>query len=119
MDDNQIKVGSKQTCYNVNGTRVLKYVVEMSHAGLNEHKIISAPQSYMLDNKVDLQKRKWAEKWEEVSSRRKANSEKEANIEEANRRTKEANSHATSNAKNIKTQSERQILMGSYRLLPS
>lgn len=83
----QIRVGQKQAYRSVSGNRILKYVVEMSHEGLNEHKIISAPNEYMLDNKIKAQKRKWMEKWEITSSRRKINEEKEANLEEANRRT--------------------------------
>ncbi len=90
MSDNQIKVGRNQACYSASGTRVLRYTVEMSHEGLNEHKLISAPDTYMLNTKVNLQKRKWNEKWETISSRRKINNEKEANLEEANRRTDEA-----------------------------
>ena len=73
---NQIRVGQKQACYSVSGTRVLKYVVEMSHEGLNEHKVISAPDGYMLEHKINAQKRKWEEKWEIVSSRRKSNERK-------------------------------------------
>jgi restriction system protein len=90
MSDNQINVGQKQAHWSANRFRVLKYVVEMSHEGLNEHKIISAPNEYMLNNKIVLQKRKWIEKWDTISSRRKINDEKEANLEEANRRTEEA-----------------------------
>jgi restriction system protein len=90
MSDDQIRVGPKQAQRSVSGYRILKYVVEMSHEGLNEHKIISAPDEYMLDNKIDSQKRKWMEKWDIVSSRRRNNEEKEANLEEANRRTEDA-----------------------------
>jgi restriction system protein len=85
----QIRVGRKQAYRSVSG-RILKYVVEMSHEGLNEHKIISAPDEYMLDNKIKAQERKWMEKWEITSSRRRINEEKEANLEEANRRTEDA-----------------------------
>ena len=90
MSDNQIKVGRKQAHYNASGNRILKYTVEMSHEGLNEDKIISAPFEYMLDNKINAQKHAWIEKWTIISSRRKNNEEKEANLDEANRRTEEA-----------------------------
>jgi restriction system protein len=89
----QIKIGQKKACWSASGTRVLKYIVEMYHEGLNEHKILSAPNEYMLDNKINLQKRKWMDKWDIVSSRRKNNEEKEANLEEAGRRTEEAASN--------------------------
>lgn len=62
----------------------------MSHEGLNEHKVISAPTEYMLDYKIMSQKRKWTEKWRTISFRRKINVEKEANLSEANRRTEDA-----------------------------
>jgi restriction system protein len=90
MSDNQIKVGRKQACYSASGNRILKYTVEMSHEGLNEDKIISAPDEYILDNKIILQKRKWIEKWGIISSQRKINEEKNANFEEAEKRTEHA-----------------------------
>jgi restriction system protein len=89
MIDDKIRVGSKQLRKSASG-RVLGYFVEMSHEGLNEHKVISAPDQYILVNKINLQKSKWLEKWAIVSTRRKLDQEREANLEEANRRTEEA-----------------------------
>ncbi|HQF42242.1 MAG TPA: restriction endonuclease, partial [Ignavibacteriaceae bacterium] len=60
------------------------------HEGLNEHKIISAPDTYMLENKANLQAQKWAEKWEIISRKKKYLSEREGNLEEANERTEQA-----------------------------
>ena len=90
MSDDQIIVGRKQQRISASGNRVLGYFVEMSHEGLNEHKVISSPDEYMLDNKINLQKSKWREKWAIVSTRRELDQEREANLEEANRRTEEA-----------------------------
>ena len=90
MSDDQIRVGRKQKRISASGYRVLSYFVEISHEGLNEHKVISAPEEYMLDNKINIQKSKWREKWAIVSSRRENNQEKEANLDEANRRTQDA-----------------------------
>lgn len=90
MSDDQIQVGQAQAYRNVSGTRVLKYAVEMFHKGLNEHKLISAPELEMLQNKANLQAQKWAEKWELIESKRRISEEKEANIDEANSRTEEA-----------------------------
>jgi restriction system protein len=90
MSEDQIEVGRTQAYYNVSGTRILKYFVEMRHKGLNEHKIVSAPEIEMLGNKVYLQKKKWIEMWEKKESKRKTNENKEANLEEANLRTKHA-----------------------------
>jgi restriction system protein len=100
MSDDLIRIGQKTRYLSANRTRVLRYVVEMSHAGLNEHKVISAPDEFMLNNKIELQKRKWMEKWTTISSRRKISAEKEANIEEANRRTEDA-INALRNIENI------------------
>lgn len=88
MSDDRIRVGYiQQRISTSRNRRVLGYFVEMSHEGLNEHKVISAPDAYMLDNKINLQKSKWREKWAIVSTRRKLDQEREVNLEEANRRT--------------------------------
>jgi len=85
-----IEIGQGRAHYNVARTRILKYSVEIYHKGLNEHKIISAPDTEMLENKVNIQAKKWIKKWEEKEAKRKAREEKEANREEAERRTQEA-----------------------------
>jgi len=90
MTDNMIQIGQAQEHYNVSGTRILKYSVEMYHKGLNEHKLISAPEIDILQNKVDLQANKWKQKWETLETKRKAQEEKEANQKEAENRTLEA-----------------------------
>jgi len=68
----------------------LKYSVELFHKGLREHKLLSAPETSLLQNKVDTQIQKWEEKWENYESKRKTRESKEANQEEAKRRTGEA-----------------------------
>lgn len=83
MSDDKIRVGYKQKRLSVNGYRVLGWYIEMSHEGLNEHRIIHAPTEYILDNKISLQKSKWMDRWSEISS-------KVANLDEANRKTEEA-----------------------------
>lgn len=90
MADSLIEIGQAQAHYNVSYSRILKYSVEMYHKGLNEHKIISAPDVAMLENKANLQAQKWSEKWDIISTKRKNADEKEANFEEANERTEEA-----------------------------
>ena len=82
MDD-LIKIGEAQAHWNVSGTRILKYTVEMYHKGLKEHKLISAPELDILENKATLQAHKWIEKWENLE-------EKEAKTKEAKIRTEEA-----------------------------
>lgn len=86
----QIQVGQAQAYRNVSGTRILKYTVEMFHKGLNEHKLLSAPELDMLQNKANLQAQKWTEKWNLIESRRRISEQKEANTDEANSKTEEA-----------------------------
>lgn len=90
MSENLIQLGKAQAHYNVSYSRILKYSVEMYHKGLNEHKIISAPDVEMMENKARMQLQKWSEKWEITSRRRKNLNEREANLEEANERTEKA-----------------------------
>ncbi|HOP08061.1 MAG TPA: restriction endonuclease [candidate division Zixibacteria bacterium] len=68
----------------------MKYTIEMYHKGLNEHKLVSAPNRAMLNNKVNLQAQKWADKWKVVDSKRQAAAAREASLEEANSRTVDA-----------------------------
>ena len=90
MSKDQIRTGQVQVYWNVSETRILKYTIEMYHKGLKEHKLISAPEEDMMQNKANLQAQKWAEKWERIELKRRVNGEKEANIEEANSRTEAA-----------------------------
>jgi len=91
MSQDQLKVGEAQACWNASGTRITKYTIEMYHKGLNEHKVISAPEVGMLENKANLQAHKWSEKWGIIESKRKVTKEKGANVDEANSQTKKAN----------------------------
>ena len=55
--------GKIDAIYNVSYTKILKYQQEIWHSGLNEHKVITAPDNFILKNKVSLQVDKWVEKW--------------------------------------------------------
>lgn len=85
-----IQVGKAEAHYNVSGTKILKYTVEMYHEGLHEHKLVSAPELDILQNKANLQANKWTEKWERIEEKQKVRDSKEENIEEASLRTEEA-----------------------------
>jgi restriction system protein len=91
MSKDLIQTNQAQEIWNVSGTYILKYTVEMYHTGLKEHKLISAPEMDMLENKVNLQAQKWVEKWESIELKRRINADKEANLEEAKSRTEAAN----------------------------
>ena len=90
MSDTLLQIGNAQAHYNAAGTRVLKYSLEMYHQGLNDHKIISAPDIDMLKNKANLQAKKWEEIWQINTRKRKNLDEREANFEDANERTEQA-----------------------------
>ena len=90
MSEELIQVGQVHAHYNAAGTKILKYSVEIYHEGLKEYKSISAPDTEILQNKVDLQENKWIEKWEMIEAKCRLQEEKEANLENAENRTDEA-----------------------------
>ena len=85
-----IKMGPIKEKWNTAGTRVLGYYQEIWHTGLNEHRVISAPEKYILKTKVEMQIAKWNEKWGTYSEKKIKAVEKQAMIQEAEQRTKEA-----------------------------
>jgi len=95
MANNLLQVGQAQVSWNVAGTRILKYTVEMFHKGLNEHKVISAPDMGILQNKANLQAQKWDETWGLLEEKRISNEMKEASIEQAALLTEEAENAVT------------------------
>jgi restriction system protein len=90
MPNNLIHIERPEAHDNAKGTRVLKYTQEMYHKGLNEHKLMSAPDLDILENKVKVQVRKWNEKWNLIESKRRLAEKKEATREEANLKTNAA-----------------------------
>jgi restriction system protein len=85
-----IQADEPQAHYNASHSKILKYSVKIYHEGFKEHKLISAPEIDMLENKTNLQVHKWIEKWDKLELKRKITEEKEANFEEANTRSEEA-----------------------------
>jgi len=83
MSENLIQIGQVEGRYsntkNIWNSRLLGYQVSIYHGGLKEHKILSAPEKYLLESKVNLQIQKWNERWN-----------KEVNFDDANLRTEEA-----------------------------
>ena len=86
----ELEIGKPQALYNTAGTRVLKYQTEMTHKGLSEYKLISAPELYMLENKVHIQAQKWNSKWQSFLDKKRETEQKKADIEEADTQTEEA-----------------------------
>lgn len=90
MSFDLIKYGYVDNHFNVARTRLLRCTQEISHSGLKEHRIVSAPDSYTLSNKVQIQIEKWNEKWDIVQSKKNVLDEKNANLQNAEFRTNEA-----------------------------
>ncbi|NBB18809.1 restriction endonuclease [Runella sp. CRIBMP] len=68
----------------------IKHIAEIYHKGLKEFKRITADERYILDSKVEAYVEKLTERWNIVSTKQKLLSTKEANILEAEIRTKDA-----------------------------
>lgn len=90
MSDQLIKYGSTDHHYNVARTKLLRCTREMYHTGLNEHKLISAPDKYILSNKIEIQEAKWTEKWDAVKSKNLLIEEKNNNLQFAELSNSEA-----------------------------
>lgn len=90
MESNLLQVGKAQAVWNAVGSRILKYTVELFHQGLNEHKLISAPDLEILQNKANLQVKKWEERWSLLAQKRINSEMKDASIELAAALTEEA-----------------------------
>lgn len=90
MSDELIKYGHTDTYFNAARTRILRCTKEITHTGLNEHRLISAPDSYILSNKIEIQVIKWNEKWKSVKSKNLLSDQKNANLQFAEISTNEA-----------------------------
>ncbi len=84
------EVGQATAHYSANGTRVLRYSVEIKHNDLNEFKLLSAPEISILEHKVNSQINKWEDKWNKLVEKNKKASKLSASIEEAQKRTTDA-----------------------------
>lgn len=87
---NMTRYGRVEEILNANGTKILRYQQEIWHEGLKEHKVISAPEREILNNKVRVQAEKWNQKWKETQEKKRIEDMKKASADEAVRRTKEA-----------------------------
>jgi restriction system protein len=100
MSDNLLQIGKAVANWNASGTKILKYTLEMSHRGLKEHKVISAPDIEILENKANLQGSKWIEAWQIMENKKKIFAMKEANAYNATQLTTQAEK-AISDVENI------------------
>lgn len=86
----QIRYGSIAGVWNVNRTKILKYQQEIWHEGLKDHKVITATDSSILNNKIRVQVDKWNEKWDLICEKLQLEAMKKASSDEALNLTKEA-----------------------------
>lgn len=89
--DKLIKIRTWEEVSGVNVIKV-KYYAEITHSGLKEHRVLSASDDDILDNKVQSYIGKLTDKWEKLSSKLALLEEKENNLQEAENRTREAKS---------------------------
>lgn len=59
---NQLVVGSLEAKWSARGDRILRYYIDFRHKILNVHKEVSAPELFILQNKVDALMASWDEK---------------------------------------------------------
>jgi restriction system protein len=90
MSNDLLEVSKAQSHWNSSGTLILRYSINMYHKGLDEHKMLSAPELNTLQDKVNIQARKWSEKWDTTVNKRNILKEKENNLEEARLKNDEA-----------------------------
>ncbi|MCU0250850.1 MAG: restriction endonuclease [Vicinamibacterales bacterium] len=95
-DDNLIHVGQATRVFAVSG-RVLGVQVELSHRGLNKHRVIKANDAAVLQRKAEVQILEWQQQWAAKSAilardrdRNARQQDKAAGIELADKATAEA-----------------------------
>ncbi|GAA0600328.1 restriction endonuclease [Paenochrobactrum glaciei] len=73
-----IRVGKLQAKYSADGTRVLRYYIDFWHDQLNAHKVLTAPELYLLQGKVDALISAWDQKADALATKNQVLSGKEA-----------------------------------------
>jgi restriction system protein len=94
-----IKQSEITTVYTATG-KISGWRVELRHTGLNEHRLLRAPDRNVLQNKVNSLRSQWGDKWERVSARQHASSTRARGKGQAEEVTAEAQA-ALHDAENI------------------
>lgn len=84
-----VTVGNMRIKYTTRGN-VTGYEASVRHNGLHEYRVLSARETYVLEQKIENQLQKWREKWDQVLAQRKREETRETNKAEAERLTREA-----------------------------
>jgi restriction system protein len=67
-----------------------RYISEIQHLGLGTYRVIKDMESYIRDNKVEAQFKKWDDQWANIINKNQSQANKEANLSLAEERTIEA-----------------------------
>jgi restriction system protein len=67
-----------------------RYVAEIRHFGLGTYRILKDLDSFILDNKIEAQFKKWDDQWDKIVHKNKTQADKNANLNIAEERTREA-----------------------------
>lgn len=67
-----------------------RYVAEIRHLGLGTYRILKDLDSFILDNKIEAQFKKWDDQWDKIVHKNKTQADKNANLNIAEERTREA-----------------------------
>ena len=102
-NDSLVKIGKAQAIYTATGKQT-GLRVEIWHNGLNEYRLLRAPELSTLQNKVSIQLAAWTQKWERVSSKNAAQKTRLQGKDEAEQRTNDAQ-HALTEASQLLGQS--------------
>jgi restriction system protein len=62
-DLDQIDVGPLRAIWSARGDRVLRYSIDLRHKGLNLHRELSAPETFILQGKVDALLASWEDRF--------------------------------------------------------
>lgn len=85
----QIRIDSAQERYTCTG-KLTGYEVEMWHKGLNDYKFITAKDIDILNNKANIQAKKWNQKWQKIGEKERLADAMNASQEKASRSTVDA-----------------------------
>lgn len=67
-----------------------RYIAEIRHLGLGTYRILKDLDSFILDNKIEAQFKKWDDQWDKIVHKNKSQADKNANLNIAEERTREA-----------------------------
>jgi restriction system protein len=69
-DLQQYSIGEVRAVWNARYDRILRYAVELRHNGLHSHRELSAPELFILENKINTLIASWDQKFEAVKVKR-------------------------------------------------